>query len=82
MGADKGDACPAARTGLHPLVTPVVNFVTPVVNFVTPVVNCTLLRVSTSHEANRRSTNGKTYVTPRDESCPCNKRTKKGLFGG
>lgn len=75
MGADKGDACPAAGTGLHPLVTPVVNFVT-------PVVNCTLLRVSTSHEANRRSTNGKTYVTPRDESCPCNKRTKKGLFGG
>ena len=75
MGADKGDACPAARTGLYPLVTPVVNFVM-------PVMNCTLLRVSTSHEANRRSANGKTYVTPRDESCPCNKRTKKGLFGG
>lgn len=40
MGAGKGDACPAARAGLHPLVTLVVNFVT-------LVVNCTLLRVST-----------------------------------
>ena len=40
MYAGKGDACPAARAGLHLLVTPVVNFVT-------LVVNCTLLRVST-----------------------------------
>ena len=40
MGAGQGDACPAARAGLH-------LFVTLVVNFVTLVVNCTLLRVST-----------------------------------
>ena len=47
MGAGQGDACPAARAGLHLFVTLVVNFVTLVVNFVTLVVNCTLLRVST-----------------------------------